>query len=390
VGALWSALKGVGFARVKSLEPLSEALLFGIGGGIGLGYFVYESGDYTSLYLATRLVTNENPESGFLMTICTRLGVEVRQQSTSSALLAEKKLQASLETGSPVLVYVDPRRLPYPGLPAVYQTVLVYAYDASQGTYQVIDRCREPLTLTSEELSTARTGEGAPRFRSLEIVGGGPIARDALRDAISAGLAAGLMQLREGFGPANFRSNFGLQGLEKWAALLINPKDKRGWPKFFSPGKRLFEALLSAYHQIEQRGSPAALRPLYAHFLEEAGELTENPKLVEAAGLARASAETWSQLSAALLPESIPLLAEARRLVERRLDQFYEQGRSAGDEMAQSLVNLEALRTAASSNFPLSLEETGEFLDALRQRVLAVLQAEQDLVLAVERSFPAG
>jgi len=389
-GALWSALEGLGVINTESLEPLSEALLFGVGGGIGLGYFVYESGDFTSLYLATRLVTAETPQTGFLHTICARLGVGVRQQSASSAILAEKKLQAALAAGSPVLAYVDPRRLPYPGPPAAYHAVLVFAFDSAAGTYQVIDRYSVPLTLTAEELSAARTGEGAPKFRALEVIGRSPVALEDLQEAARLGLAAGLEQQREGFGPANFRSNFGLRSLEKWAGLVTDPKDRRGWPKFFPPGLRLFDALLSAYQQIEQRGGPAALRTLYAAFIEEAGGLLGNPGLVQTASLARAAAKVWSELSAALLPQSVPLLAEARQLEERRLALFYERGRAAKQEIAQAQTSLEAVRATAAQAFPLTAGETGEFLAELRRRILEVAQAELDSVQAVDAALSAG
>jgi hypothetical protein len=390
VGGLWSALTGLGVTRAESLEPIGEALLFGIGGGIGLGYFVYQSGETTSLFLATRLVTTETPRTGFLHSICSRLGVETRPQSASNAALAEKRLQGALETGSPVLAYVDPRRLPYPGPPAAYHAVLVCAYDPAQGVYRVIDRLPGPLSLTAEELTTARSGEGAPKFRALEVVGDSPVMEEMLREAVLAGLADGLTQLRDGFGPAGFRSNFGLSSLDKWAGLLTDHQDQRGWPKFFPPGRRLFDVLLSTYQQIEQRGAPAALRPLFAEFLQQAASILENPRLDEAVPLASQAATSWAELSQTLLPETVPLLGEARRLADQHLASFFAGGRAAGPETAQVQARLEALRATAAVAFPLDRQECDAFLEALRERVLAVRQAELDLARAVEASLPAG
>src|SRR5213593_33642 len=73
--ALRHALAQLGVVAPHTGELFSEALLFGIGGGIGLGYFVYESGDYTSLYLATRLMTEETARPGFMLNMCQRVGV---------------------------------------------------------------------------------------------------------------------------------------------------------------------------------------------------------------------------------------------------------------------------------------------------------------------------
>src|SRR3989337_1381186 len=85
-GALWSALAEAGVTAARTGKPPSEALLFGIGGGIGLGYFVYESGDYTSLFIATRITTKETPQAGFLHTICERVGVKTTILTATSAV----------------------------------------------------------------------------------------------------------------------------------------------------------------------------------------------------------------------------------------------------------------------------------------------------------------
>src|SRR4030067_18919 len=112
-GALRNVLAHSGIVAAHTGEPFTEALLFGIGGGIGLGYFVYESGDFTSLFIATRITTNETPQAGFLHTICERVGVKTAIQTATSALAAESKLLAALVGGWPVLAWVDARKLPY-------------------------------------------------------------------------------------------------------------------------------------------------------------------------------------------------------------------------------------------------------------------------------------
>ena len=247
-GALWSALAQAGVTAAGTGKPPSEALLFGIGGGIGLGYFVYESGDYTSLFIATRITTKETPQAGFLHTICERVGVKTTILTATSAVAAEKKLRAALVEGQPVLAWVDARKLPYPHPAAAYHALKISGYAESLGVYQIADRFNGQITLSPQELTAARQGEGAPKFRGLAVKRGGEIKEDQLRIAMHQGILDCVDQMREGFGPPNFRSNFGLQALEKWANLLTDSKDKRGWPRFFPAGLRT--------HPKNKRGCP--------------------------------------------------------------------------------------------------------------------------------------
>jgi len=382
-GALWSALAQVGVTAAGTGKPPSEALLFGIGGGIGLGYFVYESGDYTSLFIATRITTNETTQAGFLHTICERVGVKTEILTATSAVAAEKKLRAALVEGQPVLAWVDARKLPYLYPAAAYHALMVSGYDEAQGLYQVADRFEGQITLIPRELTVARQGEGAPKFRGLAVTTGGEIIEDRLRIGMQQGILDCVEQMREGFGPPNFRSNFGLQALEKWAGLLTDSKDKRGWPRFFPAGLRLFNALLAAYEQIEQRGEGGALRPLYANFLEEAARWLQQPSLVEAAEMFRASAERWRELSAALLPDEVPALKEARDLTDRQRALFFAQGRAAQEQMQSLSACLEGLRRQIGQVFPLGKSGTEDLLEEVRRRVLAVYQTEQEAVSAM-------
>ncbi len=104
--ALHNVLAYLGVTDAYTGQPFSETLLFGIGGGIGTGYFVYASGDYTSLFIATRITTKETAQESFLHTICARLGFKVQTQTASSPALAEKKLRQALKEGHPVIAWM--------------------------------------------------------------------------------------------------------------------------------------------------------------------------------------------------------------------------------------------------------------------------------------------
>jgi hypothetical protein len=266
VAGLRKVLAHIGVLAPHTGQPFGEALLFGIGGGVGLGYFVYESGDYTALYIATRITTEESARPGFVLNICERLGVGATLQHSSSAPAAEKKLHQALAAGRPSIIWVDPRKLPFYGTPSAYHTAVVYGLDAAGGQALLADRCEPPIVMAAAELAEARQGEGAPKFRALLIEPPGQPPDLAL--GVRAGIADCCAQMRVGFGPANFASNFGLKSLEKWAGLLTSGKDKRGWPAFFPAGGRLFAALASASDQILKRGAGgSAFGELYAVFV---------------------------------------------------------------------------------------------------------------------------
>jgi hypothetical protein len=380
-GALRNVLAHSGVVAPHTGEPFTDALLFGLGGGIGLGYFVYASGDFTSLFLATRITTGP---TGFVEAMCARLGAKAEMQSATTTPAAEKKLKQALAEGSPVIVWVDPRRLPYHGPHGAYHTLVVFGFDESRNEVYIADQYDKSLTLTPDDLTAARKGEGVIKFRSLVVTPPATNKVDAKR-AVQQGLRDCCAQMREGFGPPNFKSNFGLMALKKWADLLTEPKDKRGWPKFFPRGPRLYNALLSAYDQIENRGNGgSAFRELYADFLVEAGEILKQPKLNAVADQFRDSARLWSALSAALLPDSVPPFKETKQLATKKRTLFEKKGAAARDETQAINARLAEIKSQVEKAFPMSEAEVQDLLADLRQRVLAIHAVEEKAVEALQ------
>jgi hypothetical protein len=383
--ALRKVLAHLGVAAPHTGQPLSEALLFGIGGGVGMGYFVYESGEYTSLFIATRITTEESARPTFALNICERLGLGAAIQQSSSASAAEKKLAQALAAGQPPIVWVDPRKLPYYATPNAYHTLVVYGLDAGGSRVQIADRCTPPLAIDAAALSEARQGEGAIKFRALLL--DPPAQPIDLRRAVQAGIADCCAQMRDGFGPANFASNFGLRAFEKWAALLTSAKDKRGWPTFFPAGRRLFAALASAADQIENRGSGgSAFRELYADFLDEAAGILNLPALANTAERFRASARLWSQLAEALLPDSLPLFRETRQLQGRKRTLFEQQGAASNDERTLIDQRLAEIAAYLAELFPLGAADVAALRAELRERVLAIHALEAAAIAELEQT----
>ncbi|HJW83344.1 MAG TPA: BtrH N-terminal domain-containing protein [Anaerolineae bacterium] len=381
-GALRNALAYAGVVAPHTGQAFTEEMLFGIGGGLGLGYFVYQMPGYASLFVATRITTEESARPGFILTMCERLGLDVDFQNASSAAVAEKKLQAHLAQGTPVIVWIDPSKLPYYGRWLyTYHALVVYGIDQGRDEVYVADRSAKALTLRRSELSAARQGEGAIRFRALPVSAPRPVTLPALRRGVMQGLRDFCDQMRNGFGPANFRSNFGLKALEKWAGLLTDTADKRGWPKYFPAGPHLFRALTAVFDQIENRGGGgSAFRPMYADFLEEASTVLTKPRLAMVAEQFRESARLWGRLAAALLPNSVALFKETKQLATRRRTLFEKKGMAAVGELQAIDARLAEIGSQVEQEFPLNPGEVLDLLAGLRDRVLAIHQVEAKAV----------
>jgi len=384
--ALKNVLAYLGVTAPHTGQPFTDALLFGLGGGLGLGYFVYASAGYTALFVATRITTEETKQPGFLQATTERLGGKLTVQKSSNAPGVERKIKQALAEGRPPIVWVNPQGLPYPGTPYGYHPLVVFGIDEEGGEVHLADRSAKAVTISQAEFVSAQQGGDPPRFRTVLVAMPRPPKSAGLKAAVRQGLRDTCEQMQNGFGPKNFRSNFGLSALEKWANLLADPKDARGWPKFFPPGPRLYQALTATFDQIENRGGGgSALRGLYADFLDEAASILRKAALNNVAGQFRESERLWGRLSAALLPDSVPLLKEAKRLMVKRRTLFEKKGLAARDEIRAADARLAEIRARMDYEFPLSAGEAADLLANLRERVLSIHAAEAEAIRALKK-----
>jgi hypothetical protein len=384
-GALRNVLAHQGVTNPHTNEPFTEAMLLGIGGGISVLYFVFEyEGHPPHLYLGTR-----NPED-VIGAVGERLGLPVNVQETTSAKKAAANLTSALAAGRPAIVWANVYDLPYTALPGIgfpgMFPIVVYGYDEATGLAHIADRARVPLTVTTRELDTARGAQGSTKHRLITL--GAPEGLDRLPAAVEAGIRSAMTIFTEGWtkGP---KSNFGLAALRKWAALVADPGDKKGWPHVFPPGPHLYDALVMTYEAIEGMGSGgAAARPLYADFLDEAADVLGKPDLGVASAKFRASGARWIALAQALLPEEVAPLRETRELLRRRHDLFITQGMASLDERRAISERLATIKTDMATEFPLSAGEVTTFYEELRARILAVYEVEAAAVQAVQNALP--
>lgn len=384
-GALKNALTHIGITAPHSGEPFSEELLFGIGGGIGFAYFLFEKQGSHPVHLGTRIHTKETERPEFLQTICKRIGVPVHVQNSSSATAAWANLTRNLEQGRAPIAWVDFSRLPYLGhhTPATtHYNVIVYGIDPESDRILLADRSPQPMHLTRDEFRLARETSWSPKYRAMLVQR--PSAPADFRAGVEEGIRDCYRQMEDGLGI----TNFGLRGLEKWATILTSSKEKKSWQKMFPPGRGLYDVLFSMYNQIATRGAGgSAQRNLYAEFLNEAAAILSNPSLRDVADQFRASEQMWTELADAHLPDHVPLFAEARRLSQRRNVLFESRGMDAAEEIAQTRQRLEQIADQVGQEFPMSANDARGLLGDIRQCILKVREHEAEAVQALASSM---
>jgi hypothetical protein len=371
--SITNLLRHAGLVAKHTGKPYSEAMLLGIGGGIGMHYYVFQyKGHMPSFFVSGRHLLQDNV--AFIEGICKRLAITPTLKETSSAKAADHNLRAATEGGAAALAWVDLATLPYSGLPQslrkqTYHVVVAYGVDDT-GNALVGDLPARVLPVPQADFAAARAMIGSYKNRLLSIKAGKSDAdlAKAVREGIRA-CHGGLMEGRSW--------NTRLDAVKRWGELLTSEKNKDGWPKIFAPGPALFKGLASAYLYIEHYGTGGGLlRGLYADFVAEAQSVLKARVLTEAEQKYRSLAKQWSELAVSLLPDGVEPLAETRRLLAGYERAFRKQGPNAQAEMHAIIEQLRAINAAVSKKFPLSEAQAKELLAAAQQRLFRIYDDE--------------
>ncbi|HVK22887.1 MAG TPA: BtrH N-terminal domain-containing protein [Actinokineospora sp.] len=91
-------------------EPFTEAMLAGLGGGIGFMYAVFE---YKGFPHPTMTIVAQHHPDPFVPAILDRLGCATETTRTTSAKVADRRLSAALADGVPAVCTLDRSALPW-------------------------------------------------------------------------------------------------------------------------------------------------------------------------------------------------------------------------------------------------------------------------------------
>jgi hypothetical protein len=367
--------------------PYSEAMLFGIAGGIGAGIFsfVYDKADFASFFIAGR--HNWQDDAGYSNDAFRRLGVTPKIRNTAGAKVAAGHLKDALAEG-PCVAWVDMVHLPHRGLPAIfngggYHVITVHRIDEEAGTATIGDLADEPITMALDDLARAR-GRIKKQQNRLLSVAEAPGSRD-LTAMVREGLKS-CHEGRPGIG-AKVMVNFTLEAFRVWGHRMQGSRDKESWERIFPRGGRLWRGLTSIHDHIEHHGTGGGLcRLIFAEFLSEAAEATGNGALRDLAGQYQELGRRWSELAEAALPDSVPAFREAKQLMASRSELITAGGGKAAEEARETWGRLDELAAEARQEFPLSEAECRELRADLQVRIRSLYDVE----IAAQRALGAA
>src|SRR3954465_4640734 len=256
-------------------EPMSEAMAFGLGGG--LGCFFYELPDMNPpLYLVGR-------GGGLEKGVCEHLEIGLDLRRTDDADEAWAWLRDELDAGRPTMVNADIAELDYlrVKLSNTMHDIVVTDYSWEDGVALIADNDREEIQRCSiESLQRARGSQGFPGpSHHATWVMRFPGRRPGGRVAIEGAVRRSVANMTEGAeGLAGLEPGCGLDHVDRLAASYP------GWPARY--GERLRRALGGLWVFIVKAGTGGAMfRSLQAGFLRESSELLADPRLARAAGV---------------------------------------------------------------------------------------------------------
>jgi Butirosin biosynthesis protein H, N-terminal/Domain of unknown function (DUF4872) len=377
--AVANVLANHGVVGAHSDQPLSEAMVLGVGGGLGAGYILWQfRGRPPIVTLAFR--NGWQYPDRWLQKTCRRLGSRASFELTSGSVTAMRALRQALEGEGPrPLAWIDAQEIGYWHLPeelSGYGGYPVVVYDESGGRFFTDDRNSEALTVDSATLQTARGRVSSYRNRLAVLEAPREISSNRLVEAVSEGLADQVEHLSAA------SDSFSLPAWRKWARMLVDSRNKKAWPNAFEGQMGLFGSLLTIYESIESSGyEGGSLRELYAAFLDEAAALLGLRELDSIADGYRELGGVWSRLAETAASGDREPFAPARRLIDSLHEQVLEEGdagRSAAEEMAEEIWKLRAeMRDVA----PLDPDEFTGLLQELSSQVDAIYKREHDLIM---------
>ena len=388
-GSVYNALAHAGAKAPHTGQPLSEALLLGVSGGIAFGYFLFDYKGYAPLMSLLSRNTFDPLE-----TLLSRLAVPREVSQTTNPQKAERALLDALEAGRAPIVWADAFSLPYNRLPMdsgawAMMPLVVFGYD--ENTVHVADRSNTALTCDTAAFCAARARVKKHKFRMMTLQPPDPA---KLNDAVQKGIWQ-CVQLFTDKPPKGAVNNFGFAAYRHWADMLTNTRNPQGWARFFPAGKRLWSALagwggmsVGLVQWVHTYGAADGMeRGLYADFLDEAALLLKRPGLKKAAAHFRRSQTAWNRLGTVAMPDDVPLCRETRELQIRRRAVFVESGMQSLQERDAIDARLAAIRSTVETAFPISETRITALKADLARQIMIVHDIEREAVGAMQAAM---
>lgn len=363
-------------------KPFTEAMLFGISGGISSCYILWEfkGENRTSAELVLAFANKANYPVKRMANLCNRVNAKITLKETGSDKLAEKHLLEALQNDIPAIVGVSDGHLPY-----LHDTAKEYwcfnkcvTVFRVQNDHTLIDDLSEkPFRLSLAELAAAR--KAIPSYKNRLFLIEPPKEID-LNMAIKAGILDTVGYL------SSKSDSFSLPALQKWAKMLIDTKNKKSWPNVFENRIDLYYNLTQIYAGIKYNGTEgAALRSLYADFLEEAATAISQPALQEAADRYRALAELWGDFAEMSLPDKH--FRETKEMFTKMNTVFKTEGDAGAAKIVGIEKKLNGLKVKYSADFPMKDAEVAQLFADMQAQLVRIFETEKEALAVLKRAI---
>ncbi len=373
IAAIGHAHTTLGTKAPHTKQPWSEAMLFGLSGGVGHGYILWEFQKNQSAPLVLGLVHRWNYPAERFEKATKRSGLKVTTTTTASAKKAETLLEAQLAKGVPTAVRTDWLHCPY----VWYLTI----DEIADGVVTAHDTGKAPVEVSMEALSTARAKVPSLKNALIGFGKGKAISKTALKTNIKAAIGDAVAY------QTTNSDSFSLKAFQKWSHALTDDEMDKSWPKVLGDGPNLLPALITLYQRIRLTGSDAmGMRGLYADFLDEAAVFTHKKELEAAATAYRQSAKAWAKLAETALPKKDAAFSDIRKLVDARGRAHKAGGPNALNKVAEIEADIAAYIKASRTKFPLNKGERLALFANLKDALDKVIEAEQSAIEALVKA----
>ncbi len=376
--AVANVLAHLGVTAGHTGEPLSEAMVLGVGGGLGAGYILWEFQAHRVRILVLGFRNQWQYPDRWTAKTLERLGVRAQFLTTGGARAAAAHLDAALDRGLPAIAWIDQQLIGHWHQPAFLEGHFGYplvVYRREDDRVWIDDRNLATLSVARPTLDAARARIGSYRNRLVVMEPGVTVGADRLRAAVAAGLAECAEHLSR---PSD---SFSLPAWRKWARLLTDTRNAKAWPRVFADPSGLTGALVSAYEGVEPIGTDGGnLRELFAAFLDEAAVLLDRPELGGLARTFRDIAAAWHDFAEAVLPGEQPAFAAIRHQLAALHAAVVAEGEAGVDAARAAAAELWALRGRYRAETPMDAADTAALFADLSARLSAIHRAETDAI----------
>jgi hypothetical protein len=343
--------------------PISEEMLFGMGGGIGFIYWYMKQ-------MPAPMVGGRGGGRYFIEDAARRIGASLQVQRTTSSKKGHQRLLEKLASKEPTVIYADMAYLPYMGVPEDahfgQHVFVVYGVDEDADSVYISDRAKRGVTVTIDELKRARASKFPPwppqhAIFDIGLPSSLSISQKMVREALN--------QTVEGMMNPPIR-NIGLKGIQKWAKLIVK------WPELF-PGEQLWQALFQGFIYIETGGTGgSAFRPIFTRFLREIHELYPMKGMEQVIAKYKEAGKLWSDIAISLLPNEYPMLKKVRKgiLEQNRIGEAQAPG------ALQQMRDINHEMETHKDEIMTEIAHAPEFLQTTQEKILQLYEVEKEAI----------